>query len=49
MYKILRLFYCPHKYVKIQTYKKTYGLSFSSLIIVSQCRYCGKFKTLEID
>jgi hypothetical protein len=45
LYKILRLFFCPHKYDKIlakgpvRDGYKTIGLYYDK-----ECKYCGKIK-----
>ena len=49
LYKILRLFKCPHKYIKIDKYKTTHTyMSGKEIEVVEyhlQCKYCGKIKS----
>lgn len=49
LYKIFRLFFCPHKFLNKEKYNstKTYksGEEINSVLYIKECKYCGKIKT----
>lgn len=53
LYKILRLFYCPHKYIfhkkceKFDEYSTPDDLPIA-IYYICQCKYCGKFKKFRV-
>lgn len=51
LYKILRLFFCPHKYIlerEVNAVDKEINEIPSYRILVSQCKYCGDYKKFKI-
>ncbi len=51
LYKILRLFFCPHKYESIGEHEVFQTRNYSLPIrieYVSRCKYCGKIKKTKI-
>ena len=48
LYKILRLFFCPHKYKKTVTYGPvTEDGSVIGNYRDKECRYCGRIKRFQ--
>lgn len=51
LYRILRLFFCPHKYEIEDKYERTKtfvsGVKHVTHIYINRCKYCGKQKKLE--
>lgn len=52
LYKILRLFFCPHKYGKITHEIKVYEDGDNSKIpnfikYIKECKYCGRMKEFK--
>jgi hypothetical protein len=50
LYRILRLFFCPHKYTILECSAVTRIYKNGSEVIIghnilSQCKYCGKLST----
>lgn len=51
IYRILRLFFCPHKYEVFHTikeYERESDTVPSSTIIILQCNRCGKMRNHTI-
>lgn len=48
IYRILRLFFCPHNYRKLDVYEKKVGGRIIGYSYVKECVYCGEVKEFEI-
>ena len=52
LYKILRLFFCPHKFLLEEQYQKSKtfssGCKIEYIQYIQKCKYCGKIKVLEV-
>lgn len=49
LYRILRLFFCPHKWVEKDTkpIRKSYTQSVIGISSIKVCKYCGKEKHFQ--
>lgn len=49
LYRILRLFFCSHKYEIFEQGTRTYRPTGHVIgtFYISKCRYCGKIKSFE--
>jgi aspartate carbamoyltransferase regulatory subunit len=53
LYRILRLFFCPHKDDIIDHYEitKTFksGNTHKELVYLNKCKYCGRLKNHKVE
>ena len=50
LYEILRLFFCPHRYVMVKEYVREFSKYRDGTIVVriNKCKHCGKETKLTI-